>query len=155
MEILLHPIGFVRNEYRPGNKPPTWREIPSRIEMDPRWTEALGGLEGFSHVIVLSYLHLSRGHESPTLIRPQGRSAMPLIGFFGTRTPARPNPIAVSIVPLERREGNLLYVRNLDMYDGTPILDIKPYITRSDCHPDAAEPEWIDRLRDIQDQETA
>jgi len=154
MEVVLHPIGYVRNDCPPGRKPATWRGIPSYIEIDPRWTEALGGLAGFSHVLVLCYLHLSSDQEPPTLIRPQRRPEMPLVGFFGTRTPVRPNPISVSIVPLLKQEGNLLYVRNLDMYDGTPVLDVKPYITRSDCHPDAAEPEWIHRLRDLQDEET-
>ena len=78
---------------------------------------------------------------------------MPLIGFFGTRTPVRPNPISVTVVPLLKQEDNLLYVHNLDMYDGTPVLDVKPYLTRGDCHPNATEPEWIHRLRDIQDRE--
>ena len=153
MEITLQPIGTVRNAFPAGQKPPTWRGVPSRVEMDPRWAEALSGLGGFSHVIVLSYLNLSRGQESPTLIRPQKRPEMPLIGFFGTRTPVRPNPIAVSIVPLVRLEGSVLHVRDLDMYDGTPVLDVKPYITRGDCHPEATEPEWIHRLREIRDKE--
>ena len=52
-------------------------------------------------------------------------------------------------------EGNVLHVRNLDMYDGTPVLDVKPYLTRGDCHPEAAEPEWIQHLREIQDRERA
>ena len=154
MDIVLHPIGFVRNDYPPGKKPPTWQGTSSCIEIAPRWAEALGGLAGFSHIIVLCYLNLSQGQECPMLVRPQKRAEMPLIGFFGTRTPVRPNPISVTIVPLLKQEDNLLYVRNLDTYDGTPVLDVKPYLTRGDCHPDATEPEWIHRLRDIQDRGT-
>ena len=76
---------------------------------------------------------------------------MPLTGLFATRTPVRPNPISVTAVPLVKQKGNVLHVRNLDVFDGTPVLDIKPYLTRGDCHPGAAEPEWIHRLRAAQD----
>jgi tRNA-Thr(GGU) m(6)t(6)A37 methyltransferase TsaA len=127
--------------------------MSSRIEFHTRWVEALSGLAGFSHIIVLCYLHLSQGQTSPTLIRPQRRPEMPSIGFFGTRTPVRPNPISVSVVRLVDQEGSILHVRDLDMYDGTPVLDVKPYLLRSDCHPQATEAEWIHRLRAIQDTE--
>jgi tRNA-Thr(GGU) m(6)t(6)A37 methyltransferase TsaA len=150
-EIVLKPIGVVHNEHPPGHKPPTWQGIVSRIEFDPHWQEALSGLDGFSHVIVLCYLHLSRDEVSPTLIRPQRNPEMPLVGFFGTRTPVRPNPISVTAVPLIERRENVLHVRNLDMYDGTLVLDVKPYLTRGDCHPDATGPEWIYRLWAIHD----
>lgn len=155
MEIRLEPIGYVRNDYPPGNKLPSWHGVPARIEVDTRWTEALSGLAGFSHIIVLCYLHLSQGQEPPTLVRSGGRPEMPQVGFFGTRSPLRPNPISVSIVPLVEREGNVLHVRNLDMYDGTAVLDVKPYLIRGDCHPEATEPAWIHRLREIQDREAA
>jgi tRNA-Thr(GGU) m(6)t(6)A37 methyltransferase TsaA len=151
VEIVLRPIGFVRNDFPPGQKPPTWQGISSRIELDPRWTQALSGLAGFSHIIVLCYLHLSQDQESPALIRPQRHPEMPLVGFFGTRTPVRPNPVSVTTVPLIKREGNVLHVCNLDMYDSTPVLDIKPYLLRGDCHPQATEPEWIHQLRALQD----
>ena len=78
---------------------------------------------------------------------------MPQIGFFGTRTPVRPNAISVTTVPVVKQKDNVLYVHNLDMFDGTPVLDIKPYLIRGDCHPQATEPEWIHRLRAIQDTE--
>jgi tRNA-Thr(GGU) m(6)t(6)A37 methyltransferase TsaA len=151
MGISLEPIGFVCNGFSDGQRPPTWQGTSSRIAIDPRWSEALSGLDGFSHIIVLCYLHLSRDQESPVLIRPQRNPEMPLVGFFGTRTPVRPNPISVTVVPLIERQENVLHVRNLDMYDGTPVLDIKPYLTRGDCHPNATGPEWIYRLWAIQD----
>ena len=91
--------------------------------------------------------------ELTAMVRPQGRPEMPLVGFFGTRTPIRPNPISVTTVPLIERQGSILYVRNLDVYDGTPVLDIKPYLSHGDCHPLATEPEWMRRLWAIHDAE--
>jgi tRNA-Thr(GGU) m(6)t(6)A37 methyltransferase TsaA len=144
--ISMSPIGYVRNQYPQGRKPPTWKGALGTIEIAPRWTEALAGLEGFSHISVLCYLHLVR-EESPVLqIRSQGNSEMPLVGLFATRTPRRPNPISLSVVELVERVGNHLHVRNLDMYDGTAVLDIKPYLTRGDSQPYATAPEWLYRL---------
>lgn len=154
MEVVLEPIGYVRNDYPPGEKPDTWQGTSSQIVLSPKWTEALSGLKGFSHIIVLCYLDQMRGETSPPRIRAQRCPEMPLVGFFGTRTPARPNPISVTVVPLEKRVGSTLVVRDLDMYDGTPVLDIKPYLVQGDCRPEAVEPEWIHRLRAIQDART-
>jgi len=153
VDIILHPIGTVRNDHPPGSKPLTWQGVDSRLAFDPQWTEALSGLDGFSHAIVICYLHLIGLDRSPTYIRPQRRPEMPEIGFFGTRTPARPNPISSTVVEIVRRDRSVLHVRNLDMYDGTPILDIKPYLTRGECLPDAQEPDWVARLRVIHDRE--
>jgi len=153
VEILLHPIGTVHNDHPPGDKPLTWHGVESRLAFDPQWAEALSGLDGFSHALVICYLHLIGLDRSPTYIRPQRRSELPEIGFFGTRTPARPNPISLTVVEILGREGSVLHVRDLDTYDGTPILDIKPYLTRGECVPDAQEPDWVARLREIHDRE--
>jgi tRNA-Thr(GGU) m(6)t(6)A37 methyltransferase TsaA len=153
VEVVLHSIGTVHNAHPPGKRPTTWHGVDSRLVFDPQWAEALSGLDGFSHAFVICYLHLIRGDVSPTYVRPQRRATMPEIGFFGTRTPARPNPISLTVVEIVAREENVLHVRNLDMYDGTPILDIKPYLTRGECVPDAREPEWVARLREIHDRE--
>jgi tRNA-Thr(GGU) m(6)t(6)A37 methyltransferase TsaA len=153
VNIQLAPIGYVRNDHPRGQKPLTWQGVCSRIAFDARWTEALSGLDGFSHAIVICYLHLSAGSVSEPRIHPQGRTSLPLVGFFGTRTPARPNPLSLTTVEIVHREANLLTVRNLDMYDGTPVLDIKPYLTRGDCHSDAREPDWIHRLWAAHDRE--
>ncbi len=150
-QIVLEPIGFVYNEYLPGQKPLTWQGTSSRIEIDPRWTAALEGLEAFSHINVLCYLHLMHREDPVLQIHPQRNLEMPLVGFFGTRTPLRPNPISMTIVRLIERQENVLHVRNLDMFNGTPVLDIKPYLTRGDCHPEATGPEWIYRLWAIHD----
>jgi tRNA (Thr-GGU) A37 N-methylase len=78
---------------------------------------------------------------------------MPLVGFFCTRTPLRPNPISLTVVELVERVHNVLHVRNLDMYDGTHVLDIKPYLTRGDSQPEARVPDWMLRLWAIHDEE--
>ena len=78
---------------------------------------------------------------------------MPLVGFLGTRTPVRPNPLSLTVVEIVRREGHVLTVRNLDMFDGTPVLDLKPYMVRGDCIPEATEPAWVHELRAIHDRE--
>ena len=153
MEFQLTPIGHVRNGHPPGKKPPTWHGIVSQIVLDPRWAEPLSGLDGFSHATVICFLHLSADRASPAHIRPQGRQDMPLVGFFGTRTPVRPNPLSLTVVEIVRREGHVLTVRNLDMFDGTPVIDLKPYLVRGDCFPEASEPEWIHSLRAIHDRE--
>jgi len=150
VEIRFEPIGYVRNAYR-DKRPPSWQGTTSRIEIDRRWAEALGGLEGFSHIVVLCYLDRSHGQDMPLFIQPQRNPLMPLVGFWGTRTPIRPNPIAMTVVPLADRQDNVLTVRNLDMYDGTPVLDIKPYLTRGDCFPEATAPEWIYCLWSVHD----
>ena len=153
MNIVLHPIGTVHNDQPHGSRPSTWHGVESHLAMDPQWAGALSGLDGFSHAFVICYLHLIGDRRSPTYIRPQGRAEMPETGFFGTRTPARPNPISLTVVEILGREGSTLHVRNLDMHDGTPILDIKPYLRHGECVPDAREPEWVARLREIHERE--
>ena len=153
MQITFEPIGFVRNQYPHGQKPPTWQGTLARIEIAPRWTAALDGLGEFSHISVLCYLHMMHGEEPILQIHPQRNPDMPQVGLFATRTPLRPNPISLTIVRLIERQDNVLHVRNLDMYDGTPVLDIKPYLTRGDYHADATGPEWIHRLWAIHDRE--
>ena len=89
-------------------------------------------------------------HANP---RPAPSQRCPWWGSLCTRTPLRPNPISLTVVELIERVDNVLHVRNLDMYDGTAVLDIKPYLTRGDCHPQATCPEWMRRLWAIHDEE--
>ena len=96
--ISFDPIGRVRNPYPQGHKPPTWQGTLSQIEIAPRWQEGLEGLDGFSHIWVLCYLHLSQGQDPVIKIRAQRNPAMPLVGFFSTRTPLRPNPISLNVL---------------------------------------------------------
>jgi tRNA-Thr(GGU) m(6)t(6)A37 methyltransferase TsaA len=88
----------------------------------------LGGVESFSHLFILYWLHeISIKAKERLKTHPRGRKDMPLLGIFATRTPYRPNPIGLTLVELLKIEGSILTVRGLDAFDGTPILDIKPY----------------------------
>jgi tRNA-Thr(GGU) m(6)t(6)A37 methyltransferase TsaA len=127
--LRLAPIGQVRS---------------GTIELQKPWTKGLRGIEGFSHIIVLFWLHQAR--EPELLIHPRRDKRLPKIGFLATRTPHRPNPIGLTVVKLLRRRGRRLWVEGLDAWDGTPILDIKPY-TKRDAIRRCRTPAWV-RLLD-------
>jgi tRNA-Thr(GGU) m(6)t(6)A37 methyltransferase TsaA len=130
--IKLRAIGTVRSEIKERGRDNT-REIVAEIVIDPALTEALDDLEDFSHIIVIFYLHKSR-RPSPMKVRPR-HGTVP--------TPVRPNPMGKTTVELLGREGNILKVRGLDAIDGTPVLDIKPYIPDIDAVDGARVPPWM------------
>jgi tRNA-Thr(GGU) m(6)t(6)A37 methyltransferase TsaA len=134
--ISLNPIGTIKNGIR--QRPEDWKEIVSRIHIDPQLHEALDGLSEFSHIQVVFYFHLSS--ECPLKVHPRGDLDLPLMGVFATRAPVRPNPIGVSIVELLNVQKNVLTVKGLDAYDGTPVLDIKPHLSGS---PPDRVPAWV------------
>jgi tRNA-Thr(GGU) m(6)t(6)A37 methyltransferase TsaA len=145
----LEPIGWVVSPYqRRFGTPQQASAIDSDregvLELDASRipAEALRDLVGIERIWVLSYLHRS-GTWGP-LVRPP-RGARVRRSLFATRSPDRPNPIGLSALRLERVEGTRLFVRGIDLLDGTPILDIKPYIPYADAFP-AASAGWIDDL---------
>ena len=139
-EINLKPIGTVRSEIKEREKGRTALSAAT-IEIDPALNEALDTLDEFSHIIVIYWLHKSR-RPAPMKVYP-GRHAHPHpVGVFASRSPDRPNPIGKSTVRLVRREGNILTVEGLDAIDGTPVLDIKPYIPGLDSVENAVAPPW-------------
>jgi tRNA-Thr(GGU) m(6)t(6)A37 methyltransferase TsaA len=123
------PIGYVRSPYGDTAQVPKGlgarHEAEGILEILPELEAGLTDIEGFSHLIVLWEFDRSEGFElvgtPPSDNRPHG--------VFATRSPRRPNPIAFTVVELVRREGRQLHVRGIDMLDGTPILDIKPYLS--------------------------
>jgi tRNA-Thr(GGU) m(6)t(6)A37 methyltransferase TsaA len=125
------------------------------IQVEAAWVEALDGIERFSHIWVLWWLDRFRGPPSARKVHPEGRPEMPLVGLFATRSPHRPNPIAMTAVRLLNRDGVLLRVEGLDAIEGTPILDIKPYLRRGDCLSEAVMPDWLERLWLLHDEERA
>lgn len=143
--LTLEPIGRVENEVQHGERV-IWEEIDSRVLIDERWVEGLEGLAEFSHVVVLFWLDRPRDVETPLKVHPEAKEELPPVGLFATRTPHRPNPIGMTTVQLLRAEGNTLHVRGLDAFDGTPVLDIKPYLVRGDLKREASVPGWLHDL---------
>ncbi len=140
-EIRLTPIGTVRSEIRE----PTHRQAAdaaSEIVIDEALTASLDSLEEFSHIIVLYWIHKSR-RPAPQKVHPRGNPQSALMGVFATRSPSRPNPIGKATVRLLARRGNILKVQGLDAIDGSPVLDIKPYIPGYDSVEDARAPAWM------------
>ena len=124
-----------------------WGGIISEIRLNEKYVSGLRGLEEFSHVLILFYMHRYSFDPNADLVRrPQGRMDMPQIGIFTQRAKHRPNPIGVTAVELLKVEGDTLVVRGLDAIDGSPIIDVKPYFPIFDCKVDARTPDWVDEL---------
>lgn len=141
--INLKPIGVVRNQVTQTPHRPNWQlETVSELVIDSRWSDGLDGLEGFSHVIVLFWIDRITDEHIPLKVHPMHRLDLPETGMFATRTPNRPNRIGLTVVPLLEHKGNVLKVKGLDALDGTPVLDIKPYLCSGELISDAREPAW-------------
>ncbi len=149
--IFLRPIGIVHNDITSGEA--RWEEIVSRVEVREDLLPALKGIEGFSHLLILFYFDQLPPGTAPLQVHPERRPEMPLVGVLATRSPHRPNPIGLTAVELLRREGNVLWVRGLDAFDGTPVLDIKPYLPRGNHLEEVRIPDWLRRLWALHDQE--
>ncbi|BFH73144.1 tRNA (N6-threonylcarbamoyladenosine(37)-N6)-methyltransferase TrmO [Sulfurisphaera javensis] len=123
------------------------------IEIYKEFENGLIKIEDFSHLIVISWLNKVTEEQRNTLIvKPRGLlkygfklEELPEVGVFCTDSPHRPNPIAISIVKLIKREGNILFVENLDLFEGTPILDIKAF-TPARCPEDVKVPKWVEEF---------
>lgn len=131
--LTYNPVGVVcnaMNEMSPGN----WNEVESRIEINADLAPGLQGLADFSHVVVIFALdRIPPFDKKKQLLRqPRGMEHLPPVGVFAQRTKFRPNPIGVTPAQLVSINGNVLTVRGLDALDGTPVLDVKPYIPEFD-----------------------
>jgi tRNA-Thr(GGU) m(6)t(6)A37 methyltransferase TsaA len=154
-EVTMRPIGLVvRNQAGSKGFDTTDRAL-AEIEIEEAWSEALDGIDGFSHIWVLWWIDRSPDTPSAQRVHPEGRTEIPLVGFFATRSPHRPNPLGLTCVRLLRRHGQILHVQGLDAFVGTPILDIKPYLRRGDRIEEPTVPPWLERLWDIHDQESS
>jgi tRNA-Thr(GGU) m(6)t(6)A37 methyltransferase TsaA len=143
-KIVLKPIGFVRTE-SVGDEV-KGKSGTSQIVLHSEFAEGLDGVSGFSHLFVLFWLHeTSESHRKTLKVHPRGRRDLPLLGVFATRSMLRPNPIGLTLVELMKVEDNVLTVRGLDAFDGTPVLDIKPFDSR-DMTEAARVPEWWIKL---------
>ena len=116
----------------------------SELDVYPEFCDGLYRLEEFSHIIILYWLHL-RDHEtdrSTLKVIPRRHPGAPEVGVFASRSPSRPNPIGLSVVELVRINGCRMLVKGLDAIEGSPIIDVKPYIPRADSIPKACAPSW-------------
>ena len=131
-EVKYKPIGIIHSPFREPHgtpiQPSAARDVEGTVEIFPEYAEGLKDIEGFSHIILICHLHLSS--EYSLKVTPYMDDKVH--GVFTTRAPARPNPIGISTVRLVRVEGRKLFIRDLDIVDGTPLLDIKPYVPEFD-----------------------
>ena len=149
MPYSLDPIGWVRHDHPDDVLKDRWHELTARIELRAELEPGLQAIDGFSHLIVLFWMHRLPGEARSRLqIQPRGLlrlglslDELPIIGVFASDAPPRPNPIGLTVVDLVGREGTTLEVRGLDAFDGTPVLDLKPY-TRDRLVPDLQEAGW-------------
>jgi tRNA-Thr(GGU) m(6)t(6)A37 methyltransferase TsaA len=128
-KIEIKPIGFVKRASSDENVRD--KSLVSRIVLKRIFVKALDGIEEFSHVFIIYWMH-KISKEERRLVHGEGRTGMPPIGVFACRGPIRPNPIGLTLVELVKREENILWVKGLDALDSTPVLDIKPYGRPSD-----------------------
>ncbi len=142
----LKPIGTVKSAVsEPVDE--NWGKVVSEIHLDPALAAGLRGLDQFSHILVLFFMHRSTFEPSKDLIRrPRGRADMPELGIFAQRAKHRPNPIGITAVELLGVDGSVLKVRGLDAIDGTPVLDIKPYLPAFDRVDQPRVPEWVAKV---------
>jgi tRNA-Thr(GGU) m(6)t(6)A37 methyltransferase TsaA len=125
--LELKPIGIIHSPYKDRGKAPYQghkSEEISQIEVLKKFEEGLKDIEGFSHIVVIYWFHKSKGYHM--LVKTPWDDI--LHGLFATRSPHRPCPIGLTVVELITREENILIVKGLDAIDGTPVLDIKPYV---------------------------
>src|SRR5258705_5565591 len=134
-EFSVRPIGTVRSSAH-EKVDENWGAVESLIELLPEYRAGLRGLEAFSHVLVVAFVHGARFESELHLVRrPRGQADMPEVGIFAQRAKDRPNPLGITVVPIVAVEPTGLRVRGLDAIDGTPVLDLKPYSPSSTRRP--------------------
>jgi tRNA (adenine37-N6)-methyltransferase len=148
--LLVEPIGYVRNalatKVQAARQPRAAADTPARIELLPgrNFEHALEDLGSWELIWVLFWFHRNPGWR-PKVLPPRSTSGRK--GVFATRSPHRPNPLGMSVVRLERVDGLTLHIRDADMLDGTPVLDLKPYVAYCDAHPQAGNG-WLEATPD-------
>ncbi len=143
-QIIMHPIGIIHSPYKEGKDIPIQGifkdKIEAWIELEDKYVNGLKDLDKFSHAIIIYYFHKSQREEiegKPFLEQNKH-------GIFAIRSPHRPNHIGLSIVKIKRIEGNKMYFTEVDVLDGTPLLDIKPYVKHFDSRENVTSG-WLDK----------
>jgi tRNA-Thr(GGU) m(6)t(6)A37 methyltransferase TsaA len=146
--VTISPIGYVRSKVK-ATMPDGWDAVECDVVLRPELAPMLLNLGDYSHVIVVFWPHQVpddvRG--SKPQLHPRDDAQYPLMGVLATRSQIRPNPVLTSPVRLLGVKGNVLRVRGLDAIDGTPVLDIKPYLPHYDAISDAKVPDWVKKAQ--------
>jgi tRNA-Thr(GGU) m(6)t(6)A37 methyltransferase TsaA len=142
MKITFKPIGVVHSPFKELKnmpiQPTGCKGVEGEIEIFPEFSPGLQDLDGFSHIFVIYFLHKVQGWKSKVIpfLDTQER------GIFSTRSPVRPNPIGLSVLEIKAVNGNRIMVNNTDILDGTPVLDIKPFVPQFD-QPENTRIGWL------------
>ncbi len=142
-QFVMRPIGVISSPFAEKAATPVQAarsQARGQVEVYPEFEEGLQDIEGFSHITLLYVFHCSEGYA----LRVTPFLDDQLHGLFATRFPCRPNPIGISTVKLVRRQGNRLDVEGVDVLDGTPLLDIKPYVPEFDVR-ESVRAGWFER----------
>lgn len=145
-KITYAPIGIIHSPFVKSQgtpiQPAGAAGVPGTVEVFEKYRAGLRDLDGFSHIVLLYHFHRSKGFSLRIIpfmdTRPRG--------LFATRAPKRPNPIGLSVVRLDGIENGILHIRNVDILDGTPLLDIKPYVPEFDGYADVRTG-WLEKAR--------
>ncbi|MFZ4455813.1 MAG: tRNA (N6-threonylcarbamoyladenosine(37)-N6)-methyltransferase TrmO [Bacteroidales bacterium] len=147
-QIIIHPIGIIHTPHTDVKdmpiQPIAAEGIQGYIELLPEFAAGLKDMEGFSHLTLLYHFHKIEGYE--LVVTPFMDTEMR--GIFATKAPKRPNAIGVSTVKLIRIEDNIIYIEQVDMLDGTPLIDIKPFYPRYD-NRDNVQIGWLEKNKDL------
>ncbi len=152
-DVKLTPIGYVRNRVKEPMAD-GWANVESRVIIRPELADMLLNLGDYSHVVIVFWPHKVpddvRG--SKPQLHPRDDEEYPLMGVLATRSQIRPNPVLVTSVPLLAVNENVLKVRGLDAIDGSPVLDVKPYLPHYDSVADAHVPKWVEDAQTWRDR---
>ena len=143
-DIKYKPIGVIHSPFKEPKGTPIQplgaKNINGTVELYPEYAEGLKDLEDFSHIFLIYHFHLSK--KASLKVRPYMDSKVH--GVFAMRGPSRPNPVGISVVRLVRIEENILYIQDIDIVNGTPLLDIKPYVPEFDIR-EVSKAGWLEK----------
>jgi tRNA-Thr(GGU) m(6)t(6)A37 methyltransferase TsaA len=154
-QMALKPVGVVHAKASDSQIKEEHKEVEAVVEIFPEFEEALEGLDGYSHLFLLSYFHKLRPDQiGPLKVKPKRATKrgfkleeLPTLGVFALDSPTRPNPIGITLVRLIKRQGRRLFVKGIDLFNGTPVVDIKPYQPDYQVNKYTV-PEWYLKLMD-------
>lgn len=141
--VVMTPIGVIHTPHKSLEgmpiQPAGARQTLGQVVLEPRYAEGLDDIDGFSHVILIYAFHQSKGYR----LKVKPFLDTETRGLFATRAPRRPNPVGLSVVALISRSDNVLHIRGIDVLDGTPLLDIKPFVPAFDA-PQVTAVGWLE-----------